>query len=251
MATWTRTLDGGEGYFLDFFVKEAITAGQVLMIEATHTTTEHGEVDDPADVNTLSNIVGCAANAVSYSATPTQNPTALPHSPENLVRIVVNPLSIWRFPVAGGTAANTALQPSSATPANILVNDTADLSTPDLVTDTAVGTISMVGGLLKGRTGNNKGAIRKINAHTNSVSTGVGVDFVNGIAVGDSFIRLPYSRAQLEIELTTDFTQVNGIETFADQDGTAAIVNVIIDEERDLAWVDVVFRDHYLLPESV
>jgi hypothetical protein len=251
MGTAIRTLDGGNDYYLDFMVKETIAAAQALVREATATAI--GEVADPASTTAAADFIGCAAHAVTFNATPTVDvnyPRILSnYSLENLVRVLVNPMTIWRFPISGGATAGTALQPSTATPANILVNDTADASGPDLITDTAVGTVNMEGGLIKGRTGNNAQSIRKQNAHTNSTSVAVGVDFLYAIEVGASFIRVPYSRHIINAQFTSDFTEMNGI--IATGTGAPfAVVNVHIDEQRDQAWVDVVSRDHFYSPES-
>ena len=241
MGTWVRTLDGGNGYFLDFLVKEAITAGQVLVREDT--ATQPGEVEDPS-TTAAPDFIGCASSAATYNAAPTAEPNRITR--ENLVRVIVNPLSIWRFPISGGATAGTALQPASASPANILAQDTASTT---VVADTAVGTVNMEGGLIKGRTGANVGAIRKIAAHTDNVSETVTMAFVNSIAVGDTLIRVPYSRRGVNMQLTSNFVEADGI--IAVGTGAAfAIVNVIIDEAQGIAWVDVVSRDHFYSPES-
>lgn len=246
MGSWIKTMDGGEGFKLDFFISEAITAGQVLV--RTPTAAVAGEVADPASVNALTLAVGCADVDVTYNAAPTQEPNVAGFNVENLVRIVANPLSVWRFNMAGGTAAGTVLQPSTATPANILSQDAASTT---VITDGAVGTASMVGGLIKGRSGANGGAIRRLSAHTNGTSTAVIVAFQNSVAVGDTMIRVPWSRAVVEMELTTNFVEANAIEATAAQGGPVAVVGVHIDEENDTGYVDVVFADNWLSPVAV
>lgn len=251
MGVATRTLDGGDFYHQEFFVAEAITAAQALVREATATNV--GEVADPGSATAAADFIGCATSAVSFNATPTVEPNypknLSSYTLENLVRVLVNPLTIWRFPISGGATAGTALQPASATPANILSNDTLDASGPDTITDGAVGTVNMAGGLIKGRTGGNAGSIRKANAHTDNTSTVVGIDFLAAIAVGDTFIRVPYSRHVINMQFTTNFVEANGI--IATGTGAAfAVVGVEIDEANDRANVLVVSRDHMMSPES-
>jgi hypothetical protein len=245
----------GVHFPLSFFVSEAITAGQVLC--RTITAAAAGEVIDPASVNAITLGIGCAMNAVGYDATPSVDPRygAEPSTtllatggPENIVRIMVGASAVWRMPMSGGTASGTALQPSTATPANILTQDAASTT---VITDTAVGTIEMIGGLIKGRTGNNKGSIRRISAHADNTSTTVTIAFINSAAVGDTFIRVPWSHAVVEMEMTTDFVEANAIEQTADHGGPVAVINVHIDEERDTGYLDVCFVDNWLSPVAV
>jgi hypothetical protein len=246
MATWSRTIGGGEDYFLDFFIGATTTAGGAVVRAIA--AASHAEIEDPADVNSLDLAIGVTPEAVTYNATPTTEPAVKGFTIENMARVMCSPHAIWRFPASGGTASGTVLQPSTATPANILSNDNADTGTPDLVTDAAVGTIDMVGGLLKGRTGNNTGAIRRISVHSDNTSTTAGIDFINDIAAGDTFIRVPWSRAVVEMEMTTDFVEANAIEQTADGNASVGVVHVHIDEQNDTAYVEVVFADHWLKP---
>jgi len=262
MAYVVGSLVGEKGFLADFFVSAAVVVGQVLVREPTNTN--RGEVADPVGTGSggLTDVVdmmGVAQDAATSVESPTVEPGRLLQVPagglENLVRVEINPFAIYQFQIAGGTVAGTVLQPATATPANILSNDTLDDAAPfGLVTETAVGTISMIGGLLKGRTGNNAGALRKLTGHVNNTSTTVGMGFVNQLAVGDTFIRVPYSREVTGMQMTTNFAQANGIiAAMTAAPGTLGpwrVVDVIIDEQRDLAWVNVVTLDHYFNPTS-
>lgn len=262
MAYVVGSLVGEKTFLMDFFVSAAVVVGQVLVRETTGAN--RGEVADPVSTGAtgladIVDMVGVAQDAATSVASPTVEPGRLLQVAagglENLVRVVANPFAIYRFQISGGATVNTALAPATSTPANILSNDTLDNTAPfGLITDTAVGTISMVGGLLKGRTGNNNGSIRKITAHTNNVSTTVGMGFLNSIAVSDTYIRVPYSRESTGMQMTTDFTQANGvIAAMIAAPGTLGpwrVVEVIIDEVRDLAWVDVISLDHLYAPAS-
>ena len=251
MAHVVASLVGEKGFLADFFATTAAVAGQVLIRDGTMTNA--GEVANPASVTSAIAMVGVAQNATSVDTTPAADPRYdlggnllyVQGSLENIVRIEINPFAVYRFPIAGGATAGTALQPATATPANILMNDTADAAAPfGLITDTAVGTIDMSGGLIKGRTGNNVGAIRKLSAHSNAVSTTVAIGFINPLAVGDTFIRVPYSRQVANLQLTTDFVQANGVIAT----GTGALFRVVavhIDEQHDTAAVDVIHAAHF------
>ena len=250
MATVESSLIAGHGYIADFFVPAAVVAGQVLIREAT--ATDVGEVADPASVTSVIAMVGVAQNAATSDTTPTADPRYdlggnllfVANSLENLVRVEINPLAVYRFPISGAAAAGTVLVVTTTTPAHILTNDTLAAAPGALITETAVGTINMAGGLVKGRTGNNIGQIRKINAHTDSVSETAGIGFINAIAVNDTFIRVPYSRMVAAMQLTTNFVEANGIIAT----GTGAlfrVVRVFIDEQNDLASVHVVHAGHF------
>jgi hypothetical protein len=243
MGFWVRTMDGSNGYVLDYLVESTIIAGESMVAQATRTNV--GETE-PGTTTAADNFLGFALHAVTADTTPANEPTATGFSPENMARTIVNPQSVWRLQVSGGTASGTVLQPSTATPAHILSQDTASAT---VITDTAVGTLDMAGGIIKGRTGNNVGAIRKLSAQSDNTSTTVGIAFVNTDAVGDTYIRVPYSRLVITVQLTTELDQADGtVDT-----GTGApfsVANVIIDEQNDLAWVDVVGRYHMFSPTA-
>lgn len=246
MGAVIGTLVGAKDFGLDYLPSAAVIAGQLLVRVVTQTDT--GEVRDPASTTSILDVAGIAAEAATYNTTPTAEPNNITQA--NLVRVLCNPFAIYRFKIAGGTTSGTALQPSTATPANVLVNDTADNSAPyTVITDTAVGTIDMTGGIIKGRTGNNVGGMRKMTVNTANTSATVGIGFLNSIAAGDSFIRVPFSRASTQLTLTTDYTEANGIVAFANG-GTFRVVNVIINEQLDVAYVDVISADHLFNPES-
>ena len=267
MAITVRSLTGETGFLLDFFVSAAVVAGQVLVREATASNT--GEVADPVGTGSggltdVVDVVGLAQDAATLDTTPATDPRydyggrllqVAAGGLENLVRVEVNPFAVYRFPVSGAAAAGTVLVVTTTTPAHILTNDTADTTAPfGLITETAVGTVSMVGGLIKGRTGNNAGAIRKMTSQVNSVSVTVAMGFINSIAVDNTFIRVPYSREVTGMQMTTNFVEANGIiPSMTAAPGTLGpwrVVAVHIDEVRDLAYVDCICLDHYYNPLS-
>ena len=163
-------------------------------------------------------MIGTSTDAATVNTSPTREPGSLlvvaAGGLENLVQVEVNPFAIIRFKIAGGATSGTAL--ATGNPANIITITTADVAAPYATltvsgTTGNVGTIDMIGGLVKGRRGNNVGSIRKITGHVNSVSETVTTGFLNPTAVGDSFIRVPYCRACTKAQMTTDFTELNGL----------------------------------------
>ena len=235
MARVVKIMGGEGGFFYSDYKVDATTVAGVLGIRSA-VTNSAGEVVDATTTAAL-DALGIYSEAVTYTATPTG---PLGATPEGIVRIITHPFAVIEWEIAG-TAAGAAL--ATASPANRLVEESGD-TTNDTVTDDAVGTISMAGGLIKGRTGANAGQLRRISVHTNNVSTEVEVDFVNDIAVGDSFIRVPQSKAGIAAQLTTDLTEVDGV--IATGTGIPMMIyDVVIDESRDIAWLYGVLRTHY------
>lgn len=265
MANTVGSLVGDKGFLSDFFVSAAVVAGQVLVREPTASNV--GEVANPAGTGSsgltdVVDMVGIAQDAATSNTSPTVDPrydkggrmlVVAAGGLENLVRVEVNPFAIYRFPISGSSTAGTALVVTTTTPAHILTQDVDDTTAPyGLITETAVGTISMVGGLLKGRTGNNAGAIRKMTSQSNSVSVTCAMGFIKSILVGNTFIRVPYSRESTGMQMTSNYVEANGIiAAMTDAPGTQGpwrVVAVHIDEVKDIAYVDVISVDHMYCP---
>lgn len=265
MARAIGSLVGGKDFLSDFLVSKAFIAAQIVVKETT--TTDPGEVDDPAGtgsggVTDTADVLGCTTDQATYSATATQNPGAFwpPTSGalENLVRIEVNPFAIYRFPVAGGATAGTALaQGTGSAAGNIISISTAGSRTVLTAAGTTgnIGVIDMTGGLVMGRTGANVGQIRKMTAYTASTSQTVTVQFLNPTVVGDTFLRVPYSRMISKTQMTSNFAEMNGLIACNNAGAVASlgafrVLNVVLDLDRDMAFVDVIAADHAYNPES-
>ena len=202
---------GGGGLMARFHIRATTIAGALLIRNAE--ATDAAEADDPTTTAAVA-ALGVALEAVTYSATQADFNGFPPYRTsmeEGTVGILFDPFQVLKMRVAGGATAGTAL--ATGTPANILSNDTAD-ATGLTITDTAVGTIDMDGGLICGRTGNNAGVVRRNTTHTDNVSDAVIVPFPRTIAVNDTFIRVPYSKSAQNVQLTD--------VTFIEADGTIA-----------------------------
>ena len=233
-------------YFSDYMLDANCVAGAVALRNTA--VASAGEVVD-ATVGAAANAIGLYAETVQYSATTSA--TSSVNSAQGLLggnelfgmlaRIVNHPLQIVRFRIAGSATSGGAL--GVAAPANVLTNTLAD-PTSLIVTAAEVGTVSMAGGLLKGKQGANGGQTRRIVTHTASADTRAEVSFTTPIAATDTFIRVPYSKATDKAQFTTDLTEVNGVIAT----GTGADMrcfNVIIDEVNNLAWADFIFGAHW------
>ncbi len=243
MASVVGSFSGGKSFLADYFASAALTAGQVAVREAT--ASNIGEATNPSSTTSVTDVVGVLLDQATSNTAPTKEPGLLlvvtTGGLENIVRVDSNPLAIFRFIVSGGTADNTALP--TAAPANILTNTV--LSSGGTVITALVGTVDMSGGLIKGRTGNNAGSIRKMVSQIASTSTTVGIAFVNAIAVNDTFIRVPFSRVAVAMTLTTPFDQANGNVAFSTSTAKFRVVNVNIDEQNSIVTVDVIATLHF------
>jgi len=120
-----------------------------------------------------------------------------------------------------------------------------------------VGTVTFVGGVLIGRTGNNVGLARRISAHSNNTSTTVTVPYPRAIAVGDTMFRFPYSLAVQSVVFVSNITQVDGTATVG-TDAPFAVVQmhqaaqggVTVDLVNSAATVTLLARDHNYNPLS-
>jgi hypothetical protein len=225
------------------------TSGAVALRNSTMASA--GEVVDPGNVTTLTHAMGLYGETVTYTATPTTDNHNVMPKPTGLTgvcRVISHPLTVCEFRVAGSATSGTALANTVASRSNILTNTAAD-ATNLIVTSAGVSTVSFVGGYMKGRTGANKGQTRVIITHNNGADERVEVAFLNDIAVGDTFTAVAFSKKVTNMQMTTDFTEANGIIATG-TGGVAAIYDVLIGVDdvqpgSDTVLVQVIFRDHW------
>lgn len=233
MGTWYKDLYGAHQNPVDMKMSSNsnIVVGTIVMREAT--ASNAGDLTIGATTAAL-NAFGCAIDVGTYSAV--QGAT------EGIVRVSPNPFAVYRFRVSGSSTKGAAL--SSASGGQILTNTLA--STTGLVVTDADAVTDMSGGLIKGRTGANAGVTRKQTSLNSGVDTNVVVPFPNDIAVGDTFIRLPYSNSCIAMQtVATTIDEADGSIAF----GTGIpvqVVEVLIDEQNDQAFVYVVLRTHWM-----
>lgn len=245
MAQVVGELVGAKSFYSDFFASAALAAGIPVLADISASTVGEAKT---STTTSFADALGVTTDAVTVSGSAVPATEPIPNvsfNQQDLVRVIANPFQIVRFRISGTATDGAAL--ATAAPAQILTNTVADSSSPYATITALVGTVTHAGGLVKGRTGSNVGAIRKLNAHTNSVSTVASLSFMNPILVGDTFIRVPFSRNVNGMTLTTLLKEARGDIAAEVADGTAAarVVNVIIDEVNDQAFVDICFSDHW------
>lgn len=233
---------GGGGIVGRFRIEATTTAGALLIRNASAATA--GEVEDPTTTG-AADCMGIALDSVTYSTTQgafNGFPGYRASGEEGTVGIVYDPFQVIKARVSGGATGGTAL--NSTAPANLLTNTSAD-TTGLIVTAAEVGTVDMDGGLICGRTGNNAGVVKRNTTHTNSTDNRVIEPFPRTIAVGDTFIRVPFSKSCLTVQLTTNFVEADGTIAY----GTGApfrVVDVAFDIIDDEVMLYMIAGDHYL-----
>jgi hypothetical protein len=190
----------------------------------------------PCTTTVATDSPGLATDTGTYSAS--QGAT---HA-EGLVTVEVSPDLIMRALVSGGAAESTALT---------LLSNTLASTDGLLVTDADVGTADMVSGTIWCISGANVGQSRKITAHSSAVSFTVTVAFLNDIAVGDTFLWVPYSvggdgTATTDgggnVQFTTLLTQADG--AIASGTGTGQAVYGLELNGRTDSYVLFINGDH-------
>jgi len=208
-----------------FHLSSAVGFGQVICLDQVAART--GEAGDPASVNDYSEFLGICMDATPPTYTTTQGTGT--SSALKRIACSVNPFQVIKGRVVGGTAADTAF--AEALNGNLLTN-TAASAGGTVVSDTDVGTSEFLGGLLVALSGQNKGACRVINAHTDDVSLTVAVPFDYALPVDGTFLRT-FGVGLQGLELVaTVFTQFNGAPGAGvdlPDTGHAIVFNVTID----------------------
>ena len=120
---------------------------------------------------------------------------------ERLVSVIVNPDAIFRALLSGGATEGTALAQHTVT--------TASTDGLAVTTATAWDSPTFDEGSVWGLTGANLGRLRKLTSVSTTAGT-VTVSFPVDIAVGDIFLRAPYTPLQtVTLQFTTLFTQAD------------------------------------------
>lgn len=155
-----------------------------------------------ASENAAVDVVGITLDTATY-VTAQQSDNS---DPAATVTVIVNPMGIYTALLSGGTSSNTALalgteDTGSAT--GLLVSTDVDYSSPN-----------MAGGSLWGYSGANAGVLRKVPALSTADAV-PDVAFPHDIAVGDTFIVVPFSPGTTNqfVHLTGTFEQVNAAVT--------------------------------------
>lgn len=228
------SLDGGTvSVVRDYKLSATVEAGEPVVAGGTG-----GTVTDPTTTS-LASMLGLVLgasdqNLEANTAAGTLTYSATQGDVEGLVRVVVNPLAVFKAKIAGSATSGASLTK--------FVNSTAD-ATGLTLSSTSLGTASMTGGTVKVLSGNNAGLSRRVTAFTNSVSLAVTVPFPRTLSTSDDFIVVPYLPGRTTaMQLTSNFLEANGIIVVGTGAG-AICVELLLNSESD-SWVYWVSSTH-------
>ncbi len=183
-----------------------------------------------AATTTASDLVGVTLDLQATLVTAQQTDNS---DPERKVTVVVNPDAVYKVKLSGGATSGTDLGTETVT--------TASTTGLDVVTGTDFsnfdeGTIHCV-------TGNNVGISRKIGFGDATDATVV-VAFPNDIAVGDTFIVVPYGLVENQfVQLTTDLTELDASAAVDTDNNNFRVISLDLNSESD-SFAYVVPFDH-------
>ncbi len=240
MAVRDRGIYRGGGGFRGRFAIGATCVSGTPMMRATNVALASEVI--PVTTTSATDFVGITLEDVTYvTAQGTHDgfPGYRQSGEEGTVGLTCDPLQVVKFRVSGSATTGAAL----GTAENIIT--TTGASATGLVI-TANVNVDMSGGLICGRTGANAGQVRKQTTYNAATDTNVIVAFPNDIAVGDTFLRVPWSKHILAVQHTgTDFREADG--TIATGTGAEwAVVDVDFDIIDDEIAVYCVARDSWL-----
>ena len=231
---------GGPELIEAFKIGATVISGQAVIIGGAAGTAVATITD--AATTTLTDAVGVTYGGGTYSTTQ--------GAADVEVKCSYGSGTFFSANASGGATNNTAL--ATTAPANVLTN-TATSAGGVLITAAEVGTVDMDGGFVYGLTGANKGQSRMMVTWTTGASSAVTQPFNSSIAIGDKFVRLPWSPFVVRnLQLTTTLDQANAIIATG-TGGVVCVVKVsvnIADETAPTANVTFTFRDHVMNPES-
>lgn len=186
------TMSGSAPLMKRYQVNSTLVAGIPVVIPAA------GNAGVVTSTTTgVANMVGVNLDAATYvTAQQTDGSSA-----ERETRVIINPDAVWKMKMSGGAATNTALTLQEVTTAStdgLVITTGAEWSNP-----------TFDEGYAWGYDGANAGSARKVTSVSGTAGT-VTVAFNQDTAVGDNFLRCPYSPIQgITIQLTTDLTQAD------------------------------------------
>ena len=229
MSNLAYTLSGNAPVVKRFKVGATIAAG--------HGVLERSSAGVAAQTTTsLADAVGMSIDPATYTTTQSTTMT------EGVVGVIINPDAVYRSLMVSAAAGNTQL--------NLTTNSAAatnGLTITITTGDAAPNSPEMAGGLAYCVSGNNVGESRIITSTAATTATLI-VPFRYTIAVGDTFVLVPWSApgvSDATATFTTDLLAVRG-----DQDAASDAALVVTDVEIDgnhprtnskLLWM---IRDH-------
>lgn len=233
-----RRLDGNQSFnVLDLKLSATVVAGQLAL--ASTAANSGGYVGDPTTTS-LADVAGFVngatprspedgrAGSLTYSTTQ--------GDPEGLVELIINPDAIFSARASGSGTSGTSL--------TVYAQDTASAG-GTVLTDADLPTGTFDEGVIWCISGNNVGQARRITAYTANASLTVTSPFVRALAVGDTFLIVPWTPfVGTALQLTADFLEADA--SIAVGTGANARAVELILQGRADSSVYFIARDHAL-----
>lgn len=199
-------------------IGETITAGIPVRMDAASGTGTILQVE----TNGFTDVFGVAEESGTYAA-----------ATEVMIDVNVDPMAVYRVPLAQGQTAGTALTSYSVTTSNATNAFTASGRT----------TTAQDGGFLEFITGGCKGEMRVITSEATDTTTTYGftVGFPSIPDVGDYFYVTALTPCRPDcVATTSNFAEIDA--SLATNGGAAGceVVDISLSE----GWVEVIFTDH-------
>jgi hypothetical protein len=209
---YAYSLAGSHGIKADFKLGVTLVLGQPAIWIAAAT----GTLSTPAATTDLTDAFGVTTEAATYSTT--QGDT------EGVCEVVYEPLAVYKAKVVPSATADTnyavddgfLLTVDTANTTGLIITDGTTGGTNDFFNDGMAFCVS----------GANAGQSRVITDHAASTSVTLTVPFLNDLAVGDNFVCSPYAPGLASVDMTSDFTQLDGSLDGAADNAEASVVNV-------------------------
>lgn len=207
-------------------VAETMATPGIVVLDAAAGAAGIGKASTTASANS----VGVTVDTTTYSTAPAAGA-------EGVVTVIVNPNAVWRLHMSGAATAGTALL--------IMTEATGGSKTANTITtgDVAPNSPNMDEGQIVCISGANAGQIRKVTSTSATVAT-VTVGWYNNNAIGDIFMLLPYTPADVagnNIQLTTNLDEADASIVV----GTGAAFR-IVDLEIDFGNVTAARNNSYV-----
>ena len=181
-----------------YLIGASVTQGQIVCWAGLG---GNGTIGDPASVNDYTEAIGVLQSEdLTYSTTQGSGGV--------IGEVIDDPFQLIRGRVSGTTSAGGDWVNASTANGNIMTEESGE-SAGKVLTDAGVGTSEFAGGYLVGLTGNNAGAVRVIDSHSDNTSLTMDDPFDGNIASGDTFLRT-FAPCLQGIELTTNFEEFMG-----------------------------------------
>ena len=245
-------LSGGAAIYRRYPIQASIANPGIVLLGGDGA----GGACKPATTTSFADSVGLGLESATYSTS--QSALDDPGSDSNIgaygtvtgkdmgvvVTVSLRPDLIIRALASGGATEGTAL--------TVMTNTSASAG-GTLITSTDAQANSMIGGTAWCISGNNVGHARPITGHTASVSVTVTVPFPRAIAVGDTFLMVPWapygdstdtSDGNGEVQTSTLFTQADA--TIASGTGAAAVTTRLFLAGASDTFVSFIQGDHVL-----